>query len=53
MGKLISGRARDDTSFGILAFERDKQIEMAKQLARHWVIEHHLRTGHLPNRRWR
>lgn len=51
MDKLISEKTaeRDDVSFGILAFERDTQIEMAKQLARHWVIEHHLRTGHLPN----
>jgi len=37
------------SSVATVAFDRDTQIELAKQLARHWVIAHYLRTGHLPN----
>ena len=36
-------------SLSVLAFDRDTQIELAKALARHWVISHFLRTTHLPN----
>lgn len=47
--RIAAMESEAKASFGILAFERDTQIEMARQLARHWVIAHHLRTGHLPN----
>lgn len=42
-------KRQNAASLHALAFDRDTQIELAKQLARHWVIAHHLRTGHLPN----